>query len=207
MQKIAEETRLPVDIDAQPLVQAAAALRPVIRGYHEEIEREQRLREMLDRIADAEQRASEAEQRARETVNRIAELGPEAAPPETPAAELAEPEEGVAEAEEPKELEQPVAESEEPEEPVAQSAQPPAEPPPDFSSPNWVRPSSAAEDKINLNQATYDELRGLKLSVTQTGRVLAYRERVGGFKSLDELDSIIGFPHAVLIELKRKLTI
>jgi alkylation response protein AidB-like acyl-CoA dehydrogenase len=39
---IAEETRLPVDIDAQPVVQAAAALRPVLRRYHEEIEREQR---------------------------------------------------------------------------------------------------------------------------------------------------------------------
>src|SRR5882724_10626939 len=47
MQKIAEETRLPVDIDAQLLVQAAAALRPVIRGYHEEIEREQRLPQAL----------------------------------------------------------------------------------------------------------------------------------------------------------------
>src|SRR5439155_374891 len=47
MQTIAEETRLPVDIDAQPLVQAAAALRPVIRGYHEEIEREQRLPKAL----------------------------------------------------------------------------------------------------------------------------------------------------------------
>ena len=40
---IAEETRLPADIDAQPVVQAAAALRPVMRGYREEIEREQRL--------------------------------------------------------------------------------------------------------------------------------------------------------------------
>src|SRR5215468_6943571 len=47
MPKIAEETRLPVDIDAQPLLQAAAALRPVIRGYHEEIEREQRLPQAL----------------------------------------------------------------------------------------------------------------------------------------------------------------
>jgi alkylation response protein AidB-like acyl-CoA dehydrogenase len=43
MQTIAEQTCLPVDIDAQPLVQAAAALRPVLRGYQEEIEREQRL--------------------------------------------------------------------------------------------------------------------------------------------------------------------
>jgi len=48
MDTIAEETGLPVDqlpanIDAQPLVQAAADLRPVMREYHEEIEREQRL--------------------------------------------------------------------------------------------------------------------------------------------------------------------
>ncbi len=40
---MAEETRLPADIDAQPLVQAAAALQPVLRDYHEEIESEQRL--------------------------------------------------------------------------------------------------------------------------------------------------------------------
>ena len=43
MDAMAEETRLPVDIDAQPLVQAAASLRPVLRDYHEEIEREQRI--------------------------------------------------------------------------------------------------------------------------------------------------------------------
>lgn len=39
---MAEETRLPADIDAQPVVQAAAALRPAMRGCREEIEREQR---------------------------------------------------------------------------------------------------------------------------------------------------------------------
>jgi len=39
--------RLPADIDAQPPVQAAAALRSVIRGYREEIEREQRLPKAL----------------------------------------------------------------------------------------------------------------------------------------------------------------
>src|SRR5262249_45366525 len=47
MPKIAEEMCLPADIDAQPLVLAAAALRPVLRGYHEEIEREQRLPKTL----------------------------------------------------------------------------------------------------------------------------------------------------------------
>ncbi len=43
MDMMAEATRLPADIDAQPVVQAAAALRPVLRDYHEQIEREQRL--------------------------------------------------------------------------------------------------------------------------------------------------------------------
>src|ERR1700730_18149440 len=40
---MADETRLPADVDAQPVVQAAAALQPVLRDYHEEIEREQRM--------------------------------------------------------------------------------------------------------------------------------------------------------------------
>ena len=40
---MADETRLPADIDAQPLVQNAAALQRVLREYHDEIEREQRM--------------------------------------------------------------------------------------------------------------------------------------------------------------------
>ncbi len=47
MLQIAEAKRLPVDIDAQPLVQAAAALRSVIRTHHQELEREQRLPKAL----------------------------------------------------------------------------------------------------------------------------------------------------------------
>jgi alkylation response protein AidB-like acyl-CoA dehydrogenase len=43
MDTILEDARLPADIDAQPVVQAAAALQPVLRTYREEIEREQRL--------------------------------------------------------------------------------------------------------------------------------------------------------------------
>src|SRR2546423_5694574 len=47
MRQIAEDKRLPADIEAQPPVRAAAALRSVIRGYHDEIEREQRLPKAL----------------------------------------------------------------------------------------------------------------------------------------------------------------
>src|SRR3978361_2073633 len=43
MDTIAEDTRLPSDIDAQPVVKAAAAMRPILRNYHEQIEQEQRL--------------------------------------------------------------------------------------------------------------------------------------------------------------------
>jgi len=47
MRPIAEDQRLPADVEAQPTVRAAAALRPVIRGYRDEIEREQRLPKAL----------------------------------------------------------------------------------------------------------------------------------------------------------------
>src|SRR5262245_33794889 len=47
MRQIADDARLMAEIDAQPPVQAAAALQPVIRGHHEEIEREQGLPKVL----------------------------------------------------------------------------------------------------------------------------------------------------------------
>src|SRR5215213_11525967 len=43
MQTTVEDRRLPADIDLQPVVQAAAALKPTVRRYQDEIEREQRL--------------------------------------------------------------------------------------------------------------------------------------------------------------------
>jgi alkylation response protein AidB-like acyl-CoA dehydrogenase len=47
MPEIAADQRLPADVDAQPAVRAALALRPAIRGWREEIEREQRLPKAL----------------------------------------------------------------------------------------------------------------------------------------------------------------
>ena len=43
MDTIAEETRLPLDIEAQQVVQDAAAMRPLLRDCREAVEREQRL--------------------------------------------------------------------------------------------------------------------------------------------------------------------
>ena len=54
MDTVVENTSLPADIDAQPLVKAAAAMRPALREYREEIEREQRLPQALvDRMRAA----------------------------------------------------------------------------------------------------------------------------------------------------------
>ena len=47
MRQIADDQRLPADVEAQAPVQAAAALRSVIRAYHDELEREQRLPKAL----------------------------------------------------------------------------------------------------------------------------------------------------------------
>jgi alkylation response protein AidB-like acyl-CoA dehydrogenase len=54
MDTMIEDTRLPADIDAQPVVQAAMAMQPFIRACHEEIEREQRMpRALVDRMIEA----------------------------------------------------------------------------------------------------------------------------------------------------------
>jgi alkylation response protein AidB-like acyl-CoA dehydrogenase len=47
MRSIPDDTRLPADLEAQPLVRAAAELMPVIRGHRDEIDREQRLPKAL----------------------------------------------------------------------------------------------------------------------------------------------------------------
>ena len=67
-------------------------------------------------------------------------------------------------------------------------------------------PAAARPDgTVDLNAASYDELRGLDLTITQARRVIAYRERSGGFSSLDQLDDLPGFPDEVRAELKRRL--
>ena len=43
MRTIVEDRHLPVDINAQPVVQAADVLKPTLRHYQGDIEREQRL--------------------------------------------------------------------------------------------------------------------------------------------------------------------
>ena len=74
----------------------------------------------------------------------------------------------------------------------------PASPPP---------PSGAAGGSINLNTVSFEQLREAGLTVTQATRLLAHRERVGRFGSVDELDEVPGFSQEVLDDLKRRSTV
>ena len=149
---------------------------------------------MLDRIAEAERRASSAEERAREAVDRVAEPLPEMDTSEI--FEVPTP---------------PLTRS--PRRRSARTAtrcskrrcrrQPGADPRVVLeltrarARPRRTTPEPDAGRRprpVRINAASYEQLRELGLSVTQTGRVLAFRERVGGFNSLDDLDQIPGFP-------------
>jgi hypothetical protein len=57
----------------------------------------------------------------------------------------------------------------------------------------------------DLNGATFDELRSLGLSVTQSKRLIAYRDARGGYASLDELDEVPGLSKATRAELRSRL--
>jgi competence protein ComEA len=68
-------------------------------------------------------------------------------------------------------------------------------------------PASAAmpSEPVPVNSATLGDLRAIGLSHTQAARLLAHRERAGGFGSLDELDELPGFPDGFLAELKTRV--
>jgi competence protein ComEA len=61
--------------------------------------------------------------------------------------------------------------------------------------------------QLNLNMVTFEQLREQNLSVTQATRLLAHRERLGGFQSVDDLDQVAGFPQDVLADLKSRSTL
>ncbi len=59
--------------------------------------------------------------------------------------------------------------------------------------------------RANLNSGSYDELRAAGLSVTQANRVISYRERLGGYSSVDDLEQVPGFPPGFLEEVRKRL--
>jgi DNA uptake protein ComE-like DNA-binding protein len=60
-------------------------------------------------------------------------------------------------------------------------------------------------DRLDLNDASFEELRELGLSVTQSARLIAYRDVRGGYESLDEIDDVPGLSEKTRGELKDRL--
>jgi DNA uptake protein ComE-like DNA-binding protein len=69
------------------------------------------------------------------------------------------------------------------------------------------RKTAARSKKIDLQEASFEDLRGLGLSVTQSARLIAYREAGRGFESVDDLNTIPGFTKATLGKLRERLRV
>jgi DNA uptake protein ComE-like DNA-binding protein len=60
---------------------------------------------------------------------------------------------------------------------------------------------------LDLNSASFEELRELGLTVTQSARVIAYRDTRGGFGSLDDLAEVPGFSRDTLSDLRSQVQV
>jgi DNA uptake protein ComE-like DNA-binding protein len=66
---------------------------------------------------------------------------------------------------------------------------------------------SRSNDARDLNGISFEELRNLGLSVTQSARLIAYRDVRGGYESFDELDEVPGLPRETRSSLRAQLTL
>jgi DNA uptake protein ComE-like DNA-binding protein len=56
--------------------------------------------------------------------------------------------------------------------------------------------------EVLLNDASFEQLRALGLSVSQAARLIAQRDQRGGFSAPDELDGLYGMPGDLIATLK-----
>jgi DNA uptake protein ComE-like DNA-binding protein len=68
------------------------------------------------------------------------------------------------------------------------------------------RGSPRKQGKLDLNEATFEQLRDMGLSVTLSARMISYRDARGGFESLDELGEIPGLSAEFKRVLSEQLT-
>jgi DNA uptake protein ComE-like DNA-binding protein len=84
----------------------------------------------------------------------------------------------------------------------------PAEKPSPAEKPKPAKPRRAPKPKrgsgLDLNSATFEQLRGLGLSITQSARLIAYRD-TRGFESLDDLAAVPGFSRDTLRDLSSQV--
>jgi len=70
-----------------------------------------------------------------------------------------------------------------------------------------TRVAPTKNELLHANDASFEDLRRLGLSVTQSARVIAYRDLRDGYESLDELDEVPGLPKELRRKLKAQLTL
>jgi len=97
-------------------------------------------------------------------------------------------------------------------EPPSWVAEKEPEPEPEKAAEPERKPEPPTEPKppsgtLNLNSASFEELRGLGMSITQAQRVITYREKLGGFRSVDDLDQVPGLPKKFRVDLKSRATV
>jgi DNA uptake protein ComE-like DNA-binding protein len=73
-----------------------------------------------------------------------------------------------------------------------------------------AKPRSSRRDNksaatLDVNSATFEEFRDLGLTITQSARLIAYRNTRDGFRSLDELAEVPGFPRETLKTLRAQV--
>lgn len=175
--KAAEERLQEIERRAEDAERRAAFAERLARLKLEESERERRLDDVMSGIDRAEERAREAEKRA-EAAERAAAAALEQGSNRRQSADFADP--------------------------TAQSSvtKAPASP-----SPAPRAPAGSLSGGLNLNSATFEELREAELSVTQATRILAYRERFGGYASIDDLEKVPGFPSDTVDSLRGRFTV
>ena len=60
---------------------------------------------------------------------------------------------------------------------------------------------------MDLNEATFEQLRGLGFSAAQANRVIAYRDRLGGYRSVDDLETVPGIQRDFVRKLEGRLRV
>ena len=65
---------------------------------------------------------------------------------------------------------------------------------------------SPGQARLDVNKATFDQLRELGMTVTQATRVIAYRERENGFESPDDLATVPGLSKKFVAGIRGRLT-
>lgn len=65
-----------------------------------------------------------------------------------------------------------------------------------------ARKDTKVPTKVSINKATYEELNALpNVGPSLANEILAYRERVGGFNSLNDLEQVKGVSEKILISI------